>query len=53
MTARAAIKFGELKSLPFTTLCAFALALAAEIQNGAEEKRALLERVFSAIRSQV
>lgn len=46
------IKFRELSGLPFPTLKAFALAVADEIHKGAEDKRELLERIFSAIRTE-
>ena len=39
----------ELKTLPFTTLSAIAMSVAKEIQEGATEKRDLLEQIFDAM----
>ena len=43
------LKISELKMLPFTTLSVIAMSVAKEIQEGATEKRDLLEQIFDAM----
>lgn len=43
------IKLSELKTLPFRTLSALAVAVARDIDDG-QDKRELLERVFTTIK---
>lgn len=47
---RAALTTNDLRLLPFTTLKMLALAVARDIDAGADDKRPLLETVFEAIR---
>jgi hypothetical protein len=45
----ATVSHADLKKLPFRTLSILALAVAEEIDGGAEDRRELLERLLEAI----
>ena len=47
---RAAIAKKDLRALPLSTLAAIAMAAARDVDAGDEDKRALVETVFEAIR---
>ena len=44
------IPFRDLKTLPFTTLSIFAMEVAKDIEDGEENKRDLLEKIFDAMK---